>query len=465
MSKSQTTTSRPTTDLKIEPAAKLTGHYTPPPDKSIAHRALILAALASGKSTITPLSRSADVGSTVTCLRLLGVSIETTKDGWVVESPGVGGWTAPERALNCGNSGTTMRLLAGCLVGRDFDSTLIGDESLSRRPMARLALPLRRMGALIELSAGETAPIHIKGSPLRGMEYRLPVASAQVKSAIIFAGLDAHGDTIIIEPETTRDHTERMLAHAGVDCHSEPPPRPADRREQLLAEVPPGGAGTEPYHRRIAVGEKRRPRATDFRIPGDFSAASFFVAAALGVRRSDLIVAGVGLNPTRTGLLKVLRRMGIEPEQSKDHSTTGEPTGQIRISTAKTLKPVHVTASETPLLIDELPILAVLAARADGVSVIRGASELRHKESDRIAAVTKNLRAMGAKVAELEDGWAIEGPTSWHGASIDPCGDHRIAMAFSVAALWCDTPSIIQNAEIVGISDPDFYAALTALVR
>ncbi len=458
-------TSRPTTDLKIEPAAKLTGHYTPPPDKSVAHRALILAALAAGRSTITPISRSADVGSTAACLRQLGVSIDTTKDGWIVESPGVNGWTAPERALDCGNSGTTMRLLSGCLAGRSFDATLIGDESLSRRPMARVAAPLRRMGAVIELSAQDTAPIHIKGSPLRGIEYRLPVPSAQVKSAIILAGLDAKGETVVIEPDATRDHTERMLVHASVDCHSEAPPRPADRREQILAEVQAGIASAETFHRRIVIGARRRPHACEWRIPGDFSAASFFIAAALGVRRSDLIIAGVGLNPTRTGFLKVLRRMGVEPEQSRDHHTTGEPAGQLRISAAKSLKPVHVTASETPLLIDELPILAVLAARADGVSVIRGAAELRHKESDRIAAVTRNLRAMGAKVAELEDGWAIEGPTSWHGAAFDPCGDHRIAMAFSIAALWADSPSTIHNADIVSISDPDFFAALTALVR
>ena len=454
-----------TTDLKIEPAAKLAGHYTPPPDKSIAHRALILAALAHGRSTITPISRSADVGSTVSCLRQLGVSIEAVKDGWVVESPGVDGWNPPERALDCGNSGTTMRLLSGCLAGRGFDSILIGDESLSRRPMGRIAVPLRRMGAVIELSSGDTAPLQIRGSRLRGIEYRLPVASAQVKSAILLAGLDARGETTVIEPEATRDHTERMLSHAGVDCHSEAPPRPADLREQLLTDTSGGTIEDQTYHRRITLGERRRPRSGEWRLPGDFSAAAFFIAAAIGARRADLIIAGVGLNPTRTGLLKILRRMGVETEQSKDHSATGEPVGQIRVGAVKALKPVHVTAAEASLLIDELPMLAVLAARADGVSVIRGVSELRHKESDRIASVTLNLRAMGAKVAELEDGWAIEGPTAWHGATIDSRGDHRIAMAFSIAALWADSPSLIQNAGIVGISDPEFYAALMALAR
>jgi 3-phosphoshikimate 1-carboxyvinyltransferase len=332
--------------------------------------------------------------------------------------------------------------------------------------MGRIAVPLRRMGAAIELSPGDAAPIRIRGSHLRGVEYRLPIASAQVKSAVLLAGLDARGETIVIEPEPTRDHTERMLSHAGVDCHSEAPPRPADRREQLLAGSRDQSAPeAETYHRRITLGEKRHPHAVDWRLPGDFSAAAFFIAAAVGVRRADLIIAGVGLNPTRTGLLKILRRMGAEAEQSRDHSATGEPVGQIRIGAVRSLKAVHVTPAETSLLIDELPVLAVLAARAEGVSVIRGAAELRHKESDRIATVTKNLRAMGAKVAELEDGWAIEGPTAWRGATIDPCGDHRIAMAFSVAALWADSPSIILNAGIVGISDPDFYAALTALAR
>ncbi len=455
-----------TTDIKIEPATKLIGHYTPLPDKSIAHRALILAALAAGRSTIAPISHSADVASTVSCLRQLGVSVEATRDAWTIDSPGVAGWAVPERALDCGNSGTTMRLLAGCLAGRPFNSLLIGDDSLTRRPMARIAIPLRRMGGRITLAPGDTAPIQLQGSHLRGIEYELPIPSAQVKSAILLAGLDVEGTTTVIEMQPSRDHTERMLSHAGVDCCPEAPPRPADRRERLLAN--PGGipqTDVETFHRKIVLGPRRVLKPVDWHLPGDFSAAAFFLVAALGMRRADLIVSTVGLNPTRTGLLKILRRMGAEFEQSNESHAAGEPVGQIRVNAAKSLKAVNVGAAEASQIIDELPILAVAAARAEGITVIRGAGELRHKESDRIAAVTQNLRAMGAKVAELEDGWAIEGPTTWQGAMIDPHGDHRIAMAFSIAALWADSPSIIQDAGVVRISDPDFYGVLTALVR
>lgn len=455
-----------TGDLKLEPASKFTGHYTPPPDKSVAHRALILSALAEGRSTIEPISRSEDVASTAACLRQLGVSIESHGEAWIVQSPGYMKWNAPERALDCGNSGTTMRLLTGCLAGQSFDATLIGDESLSRRPMGRIALPLRQMGARIELSSAETAPIVVTPSTLRGIEYHLPVASAQVKSAVLLAGLAAEGATVVYETHVTRDHTERMLEHAGVDCRADAPPRPADKRE-LLTSVgyDEATSGLADYHRRITIGTARIVRATDWRIPGDFSAAAFLIAAAIGTRRSELIVANVGLNPSRTGLLKILRRMGATVEVERGDHGTGEPVGTLRVKAVHALKAVKVGEAEVPAVIDELPILAVLAARAEGVTVIRGAGELRHKESDRIAAVTQNLRAMGAKVAELEDGWAIEGPTEWRGATIDPRSDHRVAMAFSVAALWAGSPTVIQHAEVVRISDPDFYYSLTALAR
>lgn len=453
-------------ELKLEPASKFTGHYTPPPDKSIAHRALILAALATGRSTIEPISGSADVASTAACLRQLGVSIEPIDRAWVVDSPGYKNWNAPERALDCGNSGTTMRLLTGCLAGQNFESALIGDESLTRRPMKRIASPLRLMGARIELSKTDTAPIHITGAPLRGIEYRLPVASAQVKSAILLAGLSADGPTVVFEDHVSRDHTERMLHYAGVDCHAEAPPRPTDRRALLAAMEQEAETGeTIDYHRRITLGDARTVKSSDWRIPGDFSAAAFMIAAAIGTRRAELIAGNVGTNPSRSGLLKILRRMGASVDIERADQSTGEPVGTLHVKTVKSLKAVKVGETEISGVIDELPILAVLAARANGVTVIRGAEELRHKESDRIAAVTLNLRAMGAKVAELEDGWAIEGPTEWHGATIDPQGDHRIAMAFSVAALWADGPTIIQNADVVRISDPDFYYSLTALAR
>ncbi|MBD3297872.1 MAG: 3-phosphoshikimate 1-carboxyvinyltransferase [candidate division Zixibacteria bacterium] len=459
------TTEATSQTLTLQPVHRLLGHYTPPPDKSIAHRALILSAMAEGRSTVHPVTNSADVQSTASCLRQLGVSIEVVDDTWVIESPGIRNWSAPERALDCGNSGTTMRLLAGCLAGRPFASELIGDESLSQRPMARIAIPLRKMGALIELAEGDTPPITIKPSSLRGIEYELPIASAQVKSAILLAGLDADGATTITETYATRDHTERMFRYAEVDCETLHPPRPADRREQLLENPDAARDDTPNYHHKIVLGERRTVRRTDWEIPGDFSTAAYVIAAAAVVRRSEVIIANVGINPTRTTFLKVLRRMGAQVDFEKREQSGGEPVGTLRVTSAKQLKAVRVGRAEVPGLIDELPILAVLAGRAEGITVIRGAGELRHKESDRIATVTENLRAVGVKVAELEDGWAIEGPSEWKGTTINPHGDHRIAMAFGVAGHWADGPTQLLNPECVKISAPDFFNTMAALSR
>jgi 3-phosphoshikimate 1-carboxyvinyltransferase len=418
-----------TSDTRIEPVRRLQGVYRPPADKSIAHRALILSALAKGRSVISPISRAADVASTAACLRQLGVDIREHEGSWVIESPGWNGWIAPERALDCGNSGTTMRLLAGCLAQCPFPATLIGDESLSRRPMLRVAEPLRRMGATVKLSPGNTSPMEIRGGSLSAITYDLPMPSAQVKSAILLAGLSASGETVITESHPSRDHTERMLTASGVDCIIELPQRAVgDKRELLLAGV--AEVSPQANRRVIRLGQCRMVESQDWTIPGDFSAAAFIIAAAIGTRKSEIIIDNVGLNPTRTGFLKVIKRMGAEVDIKKLGENNGEPFGQIRVGHCTNLKAVNVHETEVPSLIDELPMLAVLAARAEGVTVIRGAAELRHKESDRIATVTANLRAMGAKVAEVEDGWAIEGPTEWQGASIDPRGDHRMAMAF-----------------------------------
>ena len=452
-------------DVKLEPSRKVNGVYRPPADKSIAHRALLLAALAEGRSTVAPVSQARDVAATVTCLRQLGVNIEESDGVWVVDSPGAAGWLAPERSLDCANSGTTMRLLAGCLAGGDLAVTLAGDASLSRRPMERIAEPLRRMGAEIQLSLRQTAPIRMRGSLLRGIDYELPVPSAQVKSALLLAGLRAAGDMTIIEHVPSRDHTERMLSACGVDCSVSLPARPSgDWRERALAGDEDDEKDT--VHRRtIRLGTQRIVRPHDWVIPGDFSAAAYFLAAAVGASRGDLIVQGVGLNPTRTGLLRVLSRMGAHIELKRSDDVGPEPCGQIRAHATPTLKAVKVGPHEIPSLIDELPLVAILAARAEGVTVVRGASELRHKESDRIAAVTANLRAMGVKVAELEDGWAIEGPTEWRGTEVDSYGDHRVAMAFAITALWADAPTVIRNAGVMAVSDPDFLANLIALVQ
>ena len=458
-----TTTTQPG-NVRLEPSRRLQGVYRPPADKSIAHRALIISALAQGRSLVSPVTRSLDVASTAACLRQLGVDVALQDDTWVVASPGIARWIAPERSLDCGNSGTTMRLLAGCLAGSSFEATLIGDESLSRRPMGRIADPLRRMGARITLSPAQTAPLRIDGTSLSGISYPMPVPSAQVKSAVLLAGLQAAGTTSVIEEFHSRDHTERMLAAAGVDCHVETASRPVgDKRELLLAGTLDADAGTQ--KRTIRIGDKRRVQPYEWTIPGDFSAAAFMLVAALGAHKSHVIIDQVGLNPTRTGLLRVLRRMGAEIEIKRQGEVGGEPVGQIHVEASTGLKATRVSEHEIPSLIDELPVLAVMAANAEGVTVIRGAGELRHKETDRIAAVSANLRAMGAKVAELEDGWAVEGPTDWHGAEIDPHGDHRIAMAFSVAALWADAPSVLHDARVIAISDPDFLSSLVALTH
>lgn len=457
-----TMTSSPSTDARLEHVRKLQGVYRPPADKSIAHRALILAAISKGRSLVTPISRSADVASTASCLRQLGVDIQEHDGSWTVNSPGIDSWIAPERALDCGNSGTTMRLLAGCLAQCSFTSTLIGDNSLSRRPMLRVAEPLRRMGAAINMSSTNTAPIEVRGGSLTAMSYELPVPSAQVKSAVLLAGLSASGETVVIETVPSRDHTERMLAAAGVDCSVEHPQRQiGDKRELLLAGITE--QDVPPNRRTIRIGARRAVTPQDWTIPGDFSAAAFVIAAAIGARKSEVIIDNVGLNPTRTGFLKVLKRMGADVEVKRLGENCGEPFGQIRATQCASLKAVKVHEHEIPSLIDELPMLAVLAAHAEGISVFRGAAELRNKESDRIAAVAINLREMGAKVAEVDDGWAIEGPTNWHGATIDPHGDHRIAMAFAVAALWADTPTTIQDVGIMSVSDPDFLSSLIAL--
>ncbi len=455
-------TSLPATDARLAYVRKLHGVYRPPADKSIAHRAVILSAIAKGRSLVTPISRSADVASTVACLRQLGVDIQEQDGAWVIFSPGIDAWNEPERALDCGNSGTTMRLLAGCLAQRGFSARLIGDESLTRRPMLRVAEPLRRMGATLNLSPTHTAPVEVRGGSLTAITYELPVPSAQIKSAVLLAGLSASGETVVVESVISRDHTERMLHSAGVDCVVEHPQRPVgDKRELLLAGL------TEPEspvnRRMIRLGACRTVTPQDWTIPGDFSAAAFIIAAAIGARKSEVLVDNVGLNPTRTGFLKVLTRMGVDVDVKKQGLHGGEAYGQIRVTECATLKAIKVHENEIPSLIDELPMLAVLAARAEGISVFRGAAELRNKESDRIAAVATNLRAMGAKVAEVDDGWAIEGPTQWHGATIDPFGDHRIAMAFAVAALWADTPTTIKNVGIMNVSDPDFLSSLIAL--
>jgi 3-phosphoshikimate 1-carboxyvinyltransferase len=425
--------------MKIAPVHRISGRLQPPGDKSISHRAALIAALASGSSEITNFSTARDCASTVACLRDLGVSIEQTDERLVF----AGGQEllAPSRPLDCGNSGSTLRILTGVLAGHDLTAELIGDKSLSSRPMRRIIEPLELMGAKIESTDGR-APLKVHGSAkLTPINYKLPVASAQVKSAILFAGLNATGRTTVIETSPSRDHTERLFNGFGVPV-----------RTHDLSIVIDGPA-------RLSGG-----RIT---IPGDVSSAAYFVAAAMLLPGSDLTIERVGLNPTRAEYLEVLRSWGAEISVTDVQSDRNEPFGTIRVSGG-----INRNASETertlsgaqiPALIDELPLLTVVGSQIEGGIKIRDAAELRHKESDRLATTALNLRAMGAEVEEFADGLSVFGPTKLRGGLIDSHSDHRIAMAFSVAALLAEGETQIAGSECVAISFPEFYELLDSL--
>ena len=424
----------------VEPARRVRGAARVPGDKSISHRAFLIAAIAEGTTTVIGAGPGADVRSTLGCLSALGVNLhdKDAPNRLQVEGRGLRGLTAPAGALDCGNSGTTMRLLAGILAGQRFTTTLIGDDSLSQRPMERIAAPLRAMGARVELSPRGTAPVTIQGGPLRGIEYHLPVASAQVKSCILLAALYAEGTTKMLEPLPTRDHTERLLAASGVSL----------KREGGLISVHPA------------------PRLVLDRIeiPGDFSSAAFLLAAAALLLGSEVEVGQVGLNPTRVAFLEVLAEMGAKVETSIEAESGGEPYGTVRVCGAG-LEAVEIGPERAAALVDELPLVAALASRAEGTSEIRGAAELRCKESDRVAAMTAGLRALGAQVEEMPDGWVVVGPSDLRGAEIDSVGDHRVAMALTVLALTACGPSKIRGAECVAVSFPRFFEALEGLAQ
>ncbi|GIW73301.1 MAG: 3-phosphoshikimate 1-carboxyvinyltransferase [Planctomycetota bacterium] len=431
----------------IEPAARVHGALSVPGDKSISHRALILAALAPGRSSIRGLAGGADVRATRRCLEALGVEFTTFEELLLVEGPGLEGLQAPEQPLDCGNSGTTLRLLAGALAGSAVEATLTGDASLRRRPMARVTEPLRRMGARIEGSPGgadgEVAPLHVRGAgasgqPLRAIEHTSPVPSAQVKSAVLLAGLAAEGRTAVREPVPSRDHTERMLRLFGVDVLEE------------------GGA----------VGFSGPCELVPARIdvPGDLSSAAFALCAAAGLPGSRLVVREVGINPTRSGVLDVLARMGVRLHRGNEDEMGFEPVADLFAVAPERLAPLHIEEAEVPRLLDEIPVLAVLATRAAGVSEIRGAGELRHKESDRLAAIAALLGALGGHAEVAGERLRIEGPQRLRGGTVHSGGDHRIAMAAAVAALFAEEPVTIEDAGCVEVSYPGFFEALQQLV-
>jgi len=438
----------------IRPSGLLKGEITVPGDKSISHRAAILASVASGRSEFSNFSFSLDCLSTLTCLEALGVGIQRQADRLMVAGKGFGQFRAPSEPLYCGNSGTTMRLLCGLLGGCNFEVTLDGDASLRRRPMERVLAPLSMMG--LKIVKDGPPPFTFAGGKLSGIEYSLPVASAQVKSTILLAGLQAEGKTTVVEKIPTRDHTERMLSAMKAPIEIFAPNLDPATFEGRLAK--------EQKDRKIAVTKASLLAPLNMKIPGDLSSAAFLVAAAVLVPKSKVTVREVGLNPTRIAFLKILRRMGAEVNWDVEEERAGEPVGSITARYSR-LKGVKVAGGIIPNLIDELPLLACLAASAEGTTVIRDAAELRKKESDRIAAVAANLRKMGAKVGELEDGWAIEGPAELAGNSIETFGDHRVAMAFSVLGLAASGESLISQPECVEVSFPGFFDTVEGLAR
>jgi len=428
--------------MKLQPARYMNGQLRLPGDKSISHRAALIAALADGSSEISNFSTAADCASTLSCLRDLGISIEHKQDKVVFA--GSQELSAPRGPLDCGNSGSTLRILAGVLAGHDLTAELIGDASLSARPMRRIIEPLEMMGAKIESTDGK-APLKIHGSnQLKPITYRLPVASAQVKSAVLFAGLNATGRTTVIETSPTRDHTERLFNGFGI---------PVTTNADLS----------------VTLDGPARFTGGPITIPGDVSSAAYFVAAAMLLPDSQLTIEGVGLNPTRAAFLSVLSSWGADISTTDLQTERNEPYGTINVrgglNGTATESDRTLSRSMIPSLIDELPLLAVVGSQIDGGIQIRDAAELRHKESDRLAATAANLRAMGADVEEFEDGLAVSGPTQLHGALIDSHGDHRIAMAFSVAALIAEGETQIDGAECVAISFPEFFTLLESVAR
>jgi 3-phosphoshikimate 1-carboxyvinyltransferase len=417
----------------IQPVKRLVGSVRMPGDKSISHRYAMLAAIAEGPSEIHGFSASADCRSTLECLEQLGVRIDRRDEVLTIQGAGLAGLKPPAGLLDAGNSGTTMRMLAGILAGQPFRSVLTGDASLSRRPMKRVIDPLTRMGARIQSAEGGLPPLEIEGGTLKPIRYELPVPSAQVKSAVLLAGLFAEGETEVIEPVATRDHTEIALEQMGADISR--------------------------HGRTIAVRGYARLEGKKLYVPGDISSAAFFLAAALLVPASNLVIENVGLNPTRTAILDLLASMGGRVRVLNVEMVNGELLGNLHVEASK-LQGGEIPPEAVPGLIDELPVLAVLGTQTEQGLAFHGAAELRVKESDRIAVVAENLRRMGAEVEEFPDGLRVAGQQKLRGAEIETRGDHRIAMAFTVAGLIADGPTIIRDSACVDVSFPDFFETL-----
>lgn len=423
--------------LTINRTQKIEGRISVPGDKSISHRAVMLLAISEGKGTVHGFLPGADCLSTIACLRQLGVDIEMHQSTLVVQGKGLFGLEKPSSTLDCGNSGTTMRLLSGILAGQEFETTLIGDTSIQKRPMDRIAIPLRNMGAKVEgRDASDRAPLRIQGGHLQGIDYTLPVASAQVKSAILLAGLYAQGQTSVQEILPARDHTEIMLGYLGAQLE----------REENQIRIAQSGL-----------------QARDIRVPGDLSSAAFFIAAAAALPGSHLVVQNVGLNPTRTGFLDVLREMGAQIEVEHLARENRELAGDLIIRGCE-LKGTTITAECIPSLIDEIPILAVVASLAHGVTTITGAAELRVKESNRLNALVTELGKLGVSIQELPDGLIVEGKGEFLGGDVTSYGDHRIAMALAIAGLFARDTVRIRDTACIDVSFPGFQRILKEVV-
>ena len=426
-------------ELVIEKIKKLKGNISVPGDKSISHRSLILGSIAQGETRIYNFLNSLDCLKTLECMQALGAEIKLGKDNSVkIKGKGLYGLQEPKDILDVGNSGTTIRLLTGLLSGQNFYSVLNGDNSIRRRPMKRVTQPLRLMGADIwGRKDGQFAPLNVRGNKLIPLHYTLPVASAQVKTALLLAGLYTAGETVIKEPLPTRDHTERMLEIMQADIKNSP--------------------------LEIKIKGEKQLKGTDIFIPGDISSAAYFVAAASMLRDSQIIIKHVGVNPTRTGIIEILNKMGAKINILNYQIKSNEPQADLKIEYSE-LKGMEIKEEMMPFLIDELPLIAVVATQAQGKTVVSGARELRVKETDRIKAIVSELKKMGADIEEKEDGFIVTGPSKLKGAVCESYNDHRIAMSLAVAALLAEGKTVIKNSECIDISFPGFEKTLQKLI-
>lgn len=424
--------------LTITPKGPLRGTVHVPGDKSITHRALILSSLAQGSSTIRGYCRGEDCLNTLSSLQKLGIPIEVTPDQLHVSGKGLWGLSEPVEPLDCGNSGTGLRLLAGVLAGQQFFSVLTGDASLRSRPMGRIVKPLKLMGANIQgRKGGELAPLAVTGSPLKGTDYVSPVSSAQVKSAVLLAGLFAEGETRFSEPLLSRDHTERMFRFLGIPIKVE------------------GNS--------ISLTGRPSFQANDLFVPGDLSAAAFFIVGASIVQGSEVMIPNIGLNPARTGILDILTEMGANIQIENQREESGEPVGDLLVRTAA-LHGISIGAAQVPKTIDEFPIFCVAAALAEGETTVTGAEELRVKETDRIQAMTTELKKLNVAIEGTPDGFVVQGRSHLQGGHCQSYGDHRVAMAVAIAALTASTPTVVDDTDCIETSFPGFYDKLLELL-